>query len=1210
MKKYNIKLFVHLKVVLLAALLLMVNVYAVEASSQDYKTKKITVSANNESLESVLQTISKSVGIRFFYNHAKVDVARKVSISLKNVTLEEALNTIFKDQNVIVTYQKDLILLEPSKEAEQQVVGKSKSKVVYSGKIVDSETRGPIIGATVIVIGTTSGAITNQNGEFTIQVEVDRQIEISYVGYSDLVRTIDKGQRNVILELVKKNMVVSDVVVTGFGKVDKRMSTSAVTSLKVEEILVPGMTNITQLLEGHVPELQFMMNSGEVGATARLRVRGTSTLMGNREPLWVLDGIVLRDPVPVDPDDLNNPDFINIIGNAIAGINPIDIERIDILKDASATALYGTQAANGVIVVTTKKGAIGKPRISYNHTSKFIQRPRYSDREINLMNSQERVDFGRQLAESHYTFPSNMVMVGYEGALGKLNDGKIDYNQFLEEVRIAERVNTDWFDVLTQDAYSMSHSITVSGGSETSRYYASFGYDSEDGASKTTYSDRYSVRVNLNTTLTKGLTLDARISGNIQKKNNLQTEINAMDYAYNTTRALPYKNADGSPYYYKNNAYSGNAASSYTKYDYNIFNEIENSSNSYNGNGISADMNLRYTFNDMIDIDLLGSYSSSSTLQENWWGEKTHYITLLRDSEYGVLPPEGENSKSKVPYGGILNQTNTRGDSYTGRIQVNFRKMFGEGNKHQVNASAGFDVNSNTSSSISREERGYVKERGMQFVPNIEMDKYPLYKEWLQENKGAKQTHNISNKLAGYATASYSYKQHFTANANARFDASNKFGDRSNEKLLPIWSVSGVWNVHENLLMNIPQVSAIQLRASYGKQGNMLDTQSPNLIIKQGVLDGYYGENVSTISRYPNPDLRWEQTGSFNSSLDVSLFDSRLNVGFTYYYKKTKDVFTDISLSSVNGISKMTMNGGNINNKGFSITLSATPVRRPNFSWQFSTYYSINKNKVIGEIAQEYGYGDYLSGNAIMQDQPIGTFYSYKYMGLSGVNGVPMFDDYQDRVHLLQGLPIDQVVRTAMEKSGTREPFMSGSLINNFTYKSLSLSMNISYSFGSKIRLFKLYGPVMGGVKSDANVRKEFLRRWQYPGDELITDIPVMVMSTADPEYSNYSTHFSQNVGIGVKPFASSVWNMYDNANTRVVSGNYVKLTSITLRYNFNVKLLEKTPVKGASVSLSGMNLFTVASKDLKGQDPSQSGFDKPNLSLRPNYTINFSVTF
>ena len=212
--------------------------------------------------------------------------------------------------------------------------------------------------------------------------------------------------------------------------------------------------------------------------------------------MWVLDGVVLTDPVDVAPEDLNNPDYINIIGNAIAGINPQDIERIDVLKDASATALYGTQAANGVIVVTTKRGTYGKIRISYSHSSKITRRPRYSDRNINLMNSQERMQFGKDLVDDHYYFPENMTMVGYEGAYYNWMNGKTNYNEFLQEVQRYERENTDWFDLLTRDAYSHSHTLSISGGSNSIRYYSSFGISQDDGVSKTSYSDRYSVMMN------------------------------------------------------------------------------------------------------------------------------------------------------------------------------------------------------------------------------------------------------------------------------------------------------------------------------------------------------------------------------------------------------------------------------------------------------------------------------------------------------------------------------------------------------------------------------------------------------------------------------------------------------------------------------------------------------------------------------------------
>ena len=301
-------------------------------------------------------------------------------------------------------------------------------------------------------------------------------MEFSFVGMQT-TSVKYAGQKEIDVILYEDQKELDEVVVTGYQVLDKRTQTSAITTVKAEDIMIPGVTSIDQMLEGRIPEMTFMLNSGEVGATPRLRVRGTSTLLGNREPLWVLDGIVMTDPVDVDPDDLNNPDYLNIIGNAIAGINPQDIERIDVLKDASATALYGTRAANGVIVVTTKKGRIGKPVLSYSHSSKITRRPRYTDRNINLMNSQERVRFGKELADQHYIFPTQMPMVGYEGALYRLQSGLTDYDTFLNEVTWYEQVNTDWFDILTRDAYSHSHTLNVSGGSDIVRYYASLGYD-------------------------------------------------------------------------------------------------------------------------------------------------------------------------------------------------------------------------------------------------------------------------------------------------------------------------------------------------------------------------------------------------------------------------------------------------------------------------------------------------------------------------------------------------------------------------------------------------------------------------------------------------------------------------------------------------------------------------------------------------------------
>ena len=244
-----------------------------------------------------------------------------------------------------------------------------------------------------------------------------------------------------------------------------------------------------------------------------------------------------------------------------------------------------------------------------------------------------------------------------------------------------------------------------------------------------------------------------------------------------------------------------------------------------------------------------------------------------------------------------------------------------------------------------------------------------------------------------------------------------------------------------------------------------------------------------------------------------------------------------------------------------------------------------------------------------MNGEPIGTFYSYEFLGLNAENGTPVFDDFIDRKHLLEDKTLEEVVRMVMTKSGTREPVFSGNLFNTFSYKGLSLSFNLTYSLGSKVRLFSLYSPVISGVSADKNVRKEFVDRWQVPGDEKWTNIPALI-SRSDENFNSYNTHWSKEQANNTKVFANSLWDMYDNSDIRVVSGDYLKLSSLTLGYSLQKSLLKKTPFSSASVSFSTQNLFTIAAKELKGQDPTQAGFSKPNLSIRPTYTFGINVAF
>lgn len=1167
--------------------------------------KKVTISMTNVGLEKILAEINRQAGVDYgFQSNARIDKNRLFSLDVKDVTVEEALNTLLKESPYDYVLEKNRIV----------IVVRAKSSdvkpVTLQGKVVD-EKGEPIPGATVKVAGASVGASTNVDGRFSFTYPESKGsivLEFSFVGMK--TETVKyTGQKEINVTLYEAQEQLEEVVITGYQVLDKRTQTSAITTVKVEDIMIPGVTSIDQMLEGRIPDMVFMLNSGEVGATPRLRIRGTSTLLGNREPLWVLDGIVMTDPVDVDPEDLNNPDYLNIVGNAIAGINPQDIERIDVLKDASATALYGTRAANGVIVVTTKKGRIGKPTLSYTHSSKITRRPRYSDRNINLMNSQERVQFGKDLADQHYVFPTKMPLVGYEGALYRLQSGRTDYDTFLDEVTRYESVNTDWFGILTRDAYSHSHTLNVSGGSDIVRYYASLGYDRDNGVSKTTYTERYTVTAKVDVTMSEKAQIGVKLNGNVQKKNHLVSSLDAMDYAYNTTRALPCFNEDGTLYYYER--YRGGYSGYGSKYlRYNILNEIDNSSQSYDGKGFQVDLNFKYNIQPMWDVTAIGSYSVSGTLQEEWWGERTAYVAALKNGEYEDKPVAGEDGKCVLPYGGILKTKDTDTEKLTLRLQSNYRKLFGVDDQHLITALLGYEMNMSRSKMTSNEVRGYLKERGMQFadMSALNLGDYPLYREWLQKNH-LSLSRGLTNSLSFYLSLTYGYKEYFTLNINGRTDASNKFGSRSNERLLPIWSASGMWNIRETFLKDASWVSEMRLRLSYGMQGNMLDGQTPNMLITQQPINSYYNENVSVVGQFPNPNLKWEETKQTNVGLSLGLFEGRLNLDGDFYYKKTENVFSWVNVAPTNGLTSYLMNSGDLENTGYSISLSATPVKVKDFSWRVSTSYSANKNKAQTDAVEKYELSDYLDGNAVVSGESVGTFYSYEFLGLNAQNGTPIFDDFTDRRHLLEDKSLEEVVRTVMVKSGTREPKFSGNLFNTFTYKGFTLSFNLAYSLGSKVRLFALYSPIISGVSAENNVRKEFVNRWQVPGDEKRTNVPAII-NRSDEMYDNYNYHWSREQANKVKTFATTLWDMYDHSDIRVVSGDYLKMQTLTLRYSLQSKLLKKLSLSSASVSFTTQNLFTISAKALKGQDPSQAGFAKPNLSIRPNYTFGFSVSF
>ncbi len=398
------------------------------------------------------------------------------------------------------------------------------------------------------------------------------------------------------------------------------------------------------------------------------------------------------------------------------------------------------------------------------------------------------------------------------------------------------------------------------------------------------------------------------------------------------------------------------------------------------------------------------------------------------------------------------------------------------------------------------------------------------------------------------------------------------------------------------------------------------------MIIQKGPLDSYFGEFTSTVSRNPNPDLKWEKTTSVNLGIDLAFLNNRLEVEGDLYFKRTKDAFMTKSISTVNGYSSYVVNGGNISNDGYSISVTGRPIQTHDWQWSISGSFSrvINSMETL-PAGESYELADFLNGNAVVKGQPVGTFYSYRFLGLSPVDGGPMFDDWYDHMQDLVGLSKYDTYTNVLVATGSREPYMSGSFSTRLRWKRLYFTASFNYSLGAKTRLFGMYssggtadGAVIataGEIRPELNLSRDYLYRWLNPGDEAYTNIPAII-AHGHSSYFKYSNHWSTGGGSNegeadnIQILADNYWDMYDYSDARVVSADYLNLATINLSYEIPEQWVARFGLSRLEIHAAGNNLHTWCDKKLKGQTPTQGGFTTIQLSNRPSYSFGLNVTF
>ena len=1080
----------------------------------------------------------------------------------------------------LLTYLLLLICCQQLAAQERTITGK-----ILDGSLPDE----PLIGAT-IAIGDgklQNGTVTDYNGEFTLKVPQDTKVlTVRYLGYENGKITLVDGTDHYVVTLKSASHSISEVVVTGYQKIDRRKLTASVSQLNISDESVGAIKNIDQALGGQIAGLSTLPSTGAPGAPVKIRIRGTASINGTQEPLWVLDGIPLEGTDIPNIDNLN--DVNDIYQTSIAGLNPTDIDNITVLKDAAATAIYGARAANGVIVITTKRGKESRPIVNFNTRLTFS--PKVDINRLNLLNASEKVDLELALLASNYEYRQHKG--GVANILDKLNE----FNAYRaggwnalsataqQQINDLRSINTNWNDILFRNVFNQEYNASVSGGSDRASYYASAGYYDEQGIVKGVENNRYNFTLKGTFKINKKLTLGASIFANQRKQASFLTDTGGFtNPVYYSREANPYFQpfkADGS-YNYDTNVQGRESNAP----DFNIFEERANTSKRRRDYSIMSIIDAEYKINSDLKLTSQFGYQFDNYNLCRYQGGDSY--AMRKEKEYATYMTSSGVQQTIFPEGGANKTTDSYRRQWLWKAMAEYNHRFAK--YHDVELMLGTEVRHNITQSTSSNAYGYdartLTTKPVVFPSQSIAERYPLHQETRLENA----------YVSWYATGSYTYHYRYTLGASVRFDGSDVFGVAKKYRYLPLYSVSALWRVSEEKWMQpLTWISDLRLRASYGLQGNIDKSTSPYLI---GTIDkaSILGKNETMIAAEtaPNPNLKWEKTSNVNLGLEAAFLDSRIHFSVDYYHRKSSDLIGIRMLPLETGFASTTINWASMKNDGWELSLSTRNIVTRDFHWTTNLNLGFNTNKIINEsVAQNSTYTS-------RQGYPVGALFAYKTAGLDS-EGYPLFlaadgskvsaaDFFKLNRYGASQLTAEQQ-RAQYTYMGSTDPKCSGGLINNFEYRNWQLGVNFMFNLGMKVRVQPSYSPTY--FDRGLNTNRDILSRWTATNSGG-TFAALMVSTPARlAEYTRYAEY-----------------NTYSMLDIWVRNSSYARMQSLRLGYKLPKKWLSKFGISSASLSLEGRNLLVIASNYNNYLDPETMGnpFAQP---VAKSYIFGLNVNF
>lgn len=1089
-----------------------------------------------------------------------------------------------------------------------------------NGIVVD-EIGEPVIGASVFVKGTKTGAVTDVDGKFSINTSPGSTLVITYVGYEKVETKAESGMK---VTMSPSSHALGEVVVTGMQKMDKRLFTGATAKIDAEKAKLDGVADVSRALEGRIAGVSVQNVSGTFGTAPKVRVRGATSIYGTSSPLWVIDGVIQEDAVDVSADDLSSGDAVTLISNAIAGLSADDIESFQVLKDGSATSIYGARAMAGVVVITTKRGKAGRSTVNY--TGEFTYRMKPSYDQYNISNSQEQMGIYKEMEEKGWLEFSTLANSSSSGIYGRMYNLIAQYDQtngqfglpnteaaMAQYLQQAEFRNTDWFDLLFNNNIVQNHSVSISTGSEKANLYASVSAMNDPGWTKDSKVERYTANMNATFNLSKNLSVsiltngsyrDQQAPGTLSQSTDVVTgavsrdfDINPFSYAMNTSRALD-----------PNDTYTRNYA------PFNIFHELDNNYIDLSISDLKFQGEISWKPITGLEFHLLGAYRTQKTSQEHSVLNESNQAEAYRagvddpnimyNNRFLYQDPDNPNSLpiSVMPTGGIYIRNDYMVKQLDFRGTVQYNKIWND--THIMNLFGGMEVNKTDRDQSMHSDYGVDFDNGR--IVNITPEFYKQAREQgtILTSFAKTWTRNIAYFLSG----SYSYKGRYTVNLTGRYEDTNKLGRSRSARWLPTWNVSGAWNAHEETFFKKwmertnGALSHLTLRASYSltaDRGPSWVTNALPVFIAENVWRPQ-GDQIETgiyLSDLANTELTYEKKHELNLGFDAGFLNNRINLNFDIYWRNNYDLIGIIQTQGVGGTIQKYANVATMKSNGVEATLSTRNIQTKDFNWTTDLTFSYAKNKITdldsrsNVISLVSGQSSSASSGRFREGYPVSALFSIPFVGLND-EGLPQFINENGEITTSDINFQEYENIDYLKYEGPTEPTITGGFNNTLSYKNWRLNVFITYSFGNKVRL----DPVFAAGYSDMTAMpKEFKNRWVQSGDEYITDIPTIASVR---QYQNDSQ-------------LSYAYNAYNYSTARVADGGFIRLKDVSLTYNLPMNFVKRIGLGSASLKLDATNLFLLYADDkLNGQDPEfvNAGGVATPLSRQFTFTIRLGI--